>query len=111
MGFDVDTKYMVAMIVEDEANNKSPVSNVQEVFIASPYADLDTTTTTTIPTTTTPKTTTSTTTTPKTTTSTTTTSTTTTPTTSFPTSTTAFAPSISISIIVLMVSIIVNKFM
>jgi len=110
--FDVDTKYMVAMIVEDEAHNKSPVSNVQEVFIASPYADLDTTTTTTtIPTTTTPKTTTSTTTTPKTTTSTTTTPTTTTPTTSFPTSTTAFAPSISISIIVLMVSIIVNKFM
>merc|ERR1711973_715380 len=86
MGFDVDTKYMVAMIVEDEAHNKSPVSNVQEVFIASPYADLDTTTTTTIPTTTTPKTTTP-----------------TTPTTSFPTSTTAFAPSISISIIVLMV--------
>ena len=41
---------MVAMIVEDEAHNKSPVSNVQEVFIASPYADLDTTTTT-IPTT------------------------------------------------------------
>jgi len=33
--FNVSTKYKVAMKAVDEANNKSPVSNIQEVFISS----------------------------------------------------------------------------
>ena len=43
--FEEETKYMVAMIAEDEANNKSPVSNIQEVFIPSTASTTPTSTT------------------------------------------------------------------